>query len=198
MAYEGHDWQNDEVITANLLNAMEDGIEKGNSDGITSVTVNTLNAGESATASVSGGVLTLGIPKGDKGETGAAGAQGPAGPAGPVGPKGDKGDPGTAGAAGPKGDKGDPGAQGPAGPKGEKGDTGLQGPAGAPGAAGLQGPQGPIGPAGPKGDTGAAGTAGLGVKTITLTTDSTGKVVSGKWIDTTDGQHEIIVSTVGA
>ena len=144
MAYKGHDWQNDEVITANLLNAMEDGIETGNSDGITSVTVNTLNAGESATASVSGGVLTLGIPKGDKG---------------------DKGDSGTAG---------------------------------APGAAGLQGPQGPIGPAGPKGDAGAAGTAGLGVKTITLTTDSTGKVTSGKWTDTADGQHEIIVSTVGA
>lgn len=159
MAYEGHDWQNDEVITANLLNAMEDGIEKGNSDGITSVTVNTLEAGESATASVSGGVLTLGIPKGDKG------------------------DPGAPGVAGPKGEQGDPGAigpQGPAGPKGEKGDTGLQGPAGAPGAAG------------------AAGAAGLGVKTITLTTDSTGKVVSGKWIDTADGQHDIIVSTAGA
>lgn len=171
MAYEGHDWQNDEVITANLLNAMEDGIEKGNSDSITSVTVNTLNAGESATASIGGGVLTLGIPKGEKGDTGAAGAQGPAGPAGPVGPKGDKGDTGL---------------QGPAGPKG------------AAGATGAVGPQGPVGPAGPKGDAGAAGTAGLGVKTITFTTDSTGKVTSGKWTDTADSQHEIIVSTVGA
>lgn len=150
MAYEGHNWQNDEVITADLLNAMEGGIEKGNSDGITSVTVNTLDAGESATASVSGGVLTLGIPKGEKGDTGAAGATGAAGPAGP------------------------------AGPKGEKGDTGLQGPAGATGA------------------TGAAGAAGLGVKTIALTTDSTGKVTSGKWTDTADGQHDIIVSTAGA
>ena len=165
MAYKGHDWQNDEVITANLLNAMEDGIETGNSDGITSVTVNTLNAGESATASVSGGVLTLGIPKGDKG---------------------DKGDSGTAGAPGAAGLQGPQGPIGPAGPKGDAG------------AAGLQGPQGPIGPAGPKGDAGAAGTAGLGVKTITLTTDSTGKVTSGKWTDTADGQHEIIVSTVGA
>ena len=177
MAYEGHNWQNDEVITANLLNAMEDGIEKGNSDGITSVTVNTLNAGESATASVSGGVLTLGIPKGDKGDTGAAG---PAGPAGPKGEQGDTGAAGPAGAAGPKGDKGDPGAQGPAGPKGEQGDTGQQGPAGAAGA------------------TGAAGAAGLGVKTITLTTDSNGKVTSGEWTDTDNGQHEIIVSPVGA
>lgn len=162
MAYEGHDWQNDEVITANLLNAMEAGIEEGNSDGITSVTVNTLNAGEGATASVSGGVLTLGIPKGDKGDTGAAGPQGPAGP------KGATGEQGRQGLTGPKGDKGDPGAAGAPGTKGEKGNPGAQGP------------------------------AGLGVKTITLTTDSTGKVTSGKWTDTADGQHEIIVSTVGA
>lgn len=112
MAYEGHDWQNDEVITADLLNAMEDGIESGNADGITSVTVSTLNAGASATASVSGGVLTLGIPRGDKGEKGDPGAQGPKGDPGTAGAKGDKGDPGAAGA---KGDKGDTGAAGAAG-----------------------------------------------------------------------------------
>lgn len=192
MAYEGHDWQNDEVITADLLNAMEDGIEKGNSDGITSVTVNTLNAGESATASVSGGVLTLGIPKGDKGDPGAQGLVGPAGP------KGDKGDPGAAGT---------PGAQGATGLKGADGvtptiganenwfigseDTGKPS-RGAPGVAGAPGAAGPQGPAG------QAGAAGLGVKTITLTTDSTGKVTSGKWTDTADGQHDIIVSTAGA
>ena len=171
MAYEGHNWQNDEVITANLLNAMEDGIEKGNSDGIASVTVNTLDAGESATASVGGGVLTLGIPKGEKGDTGAAGAQGPAGPAGATGPAGPKGEKGDTGSQGPAG------ATGPTGPKGEKGDTGSQGPAGA---------------------TGAAGPAGLGVKTIALTTDPTGKVVSGKWTDTADGQHDIVVNTAEA
>lgn len=112
MAYEGHDWQNDEVITADRLNAMEDGIERGNSDGVTSVTVSTLDAGASATASVSGGVLTLGIPRGDKGEKGDTGAQGPKGDPGAAGAKGDKGDPGSAGA---KGDKGDPGAAGAAG-----------------------------------------------------------------------------------
>lgn len=100
MAYEGHEWQNDEVITADLLNAMEDGIESGNSDGITSVTVSTLNAGESAPASVSNGVLTLGIPKGDKGDKG---DQGPQGEAGEQGPKGDRGDAGAAGAQGPAG-----------------------------------------------------------------------------------------------
>lgn len=47
---------------------------------------------------------------------------------------------------GEKGDKGDTGAQGPQGPQGEKGDTGAQGPAGADGAAGAKGD---------KGDTGA-------------------------------------------
>ena len=39
-----------------------------------SVTVTTLSAGSSATASYSNGVLALGIPKGDKGDTGATGA----------------------------------------------------------------------------------------------------------------------------
>ena len=159
MAYEGHDWQNDEVITADLLNAMEDGIESGNADGITSVSVSTLAAGSSATASVSGGVLTLGIPRGDKGETG---AQGPKGDTGAQGPKGDPG------AAGAKGDKGDPGA---AGATGAKGDPGAQGPAGA---------------------------AGLGVKAITLTTDSTGRVTAGTWTDTADGSHAITVSAAEA
>lgn len=47
---------------------------------------------------------------------------------------------------GEKGEKGDTGAQGPQGPQGEKGDTGEQGPAGADGAAGAKGD---------KGDTGA-------------------------------------------
>jgi hypothetical protein len=186
MTYEGHDWQNDEVITANLLNAMEDAIEKGNSDGITSVTVNTLNAGESATASVSGGVLTLGIPKGDPGAQGPKGADGKTPTIGTNGNwfigSEDTGKP----SRGATGATGAPGAAGPAGPAGPKGETGLQG------------QQGLTGPAGPKGDTGAAGAAGLGVKTITLTTDSTGNVTSGKWTDTADGQHDIIVRTAGA
>lgn len=71
-----------------------------------SVTINTLNPSEQATASYDSltGILTLGIPKGDIGLTG---------------PKGDTGD------IGPKGDKGDIGPQGP------NGDIGLQGPKGA-------------------------------------------------------------------
>lgn len=48
---------------------------------------------------------------------------------------------------GEKGDKGDTGAQGP---QGEKGDTGAQGPAGADGAAGAKGDKGDTGDTGAK------------------------------------------------
>ena len=44
-----------------------------------SVTITTLPAGSDATASYSNGVLSLGIPRGDKGETGATGATGATG-----------------------------------------------------------------------------------------------------------------------
>lgn len=47
-----------------------------------SVTVTTLPAGSSATASYSDGVLSLGIPKGDKGDKGNTGATGATGPTG--------------------------------------------------------------------------------------------------------------------
>lgn len=46
------------------------------------VTIETLAAGSSATASYSDGVLHLGIPKGDKGDKGDTGATGPTGPTG--------------------------------------------------------------------------------------------------------------------
>ena len=55
---------------------------------------------------------------------------------------------------------------GPAGPKGEKGDPGVQGQAGA---------KGETGSAGAKGDK---GDAGKGVKSIALTTDSSGGTVT--------------------
>lgn len=47
-----------------------------------SVTVTTLPAGSSATASYSNGVLSLGVPKGDKGDKGDTGATGATGPTG--------------------------------------------------------------------------------------------------------------------
>jgi hypothetical protein len=108
----------------------------------------TLPAGSDATASYSDGVLTLGIPKGDKGEQGATGPEGPQGPkgdTGPTGPQGERGPQGIQGEQGPKGDKGDTGATGPTGPTGA---TGPQGPQGEQGIQGVQGPAGPQGPAG--------------------------------------------------
>ena len=59
-----------------------------------SVTVTTLPAGSSATASYSDGVLSLGIPKGDKGDKGDTGEKGDKGDKGDKGEKGDKGDTG--------------------------------------------------------------------------------------------------------
>lgn len=56
-----------------------------------SVVVNTLPAGSSATASYNSGVLTLGIPRGDKGD------EGDKGDTGDKGDKGDKGDTGDTG-----------------------------------------------------------------------------------------------------
>ena len=99
-----------------------DGLEAGGSTApVTAVEVETLEAGQDATASLEGSTLKLGIPRGEKGETGAQG------------PKGDAGAAGAAGATGAQGPKGDPGATGPKGDKGDPGATGAQGPAGAAG-----------------------------------------------------------------
>ena len=135
---------------------------------VVSVTVTTLPAGSSATATYdkSTGTLALGIPQGSKGETGATGATGATGPQGEQGVQGETG---ATGATGP---------QGPAGPanvltigsvtsgkvasatitgeapnqvlnlvleKGDKGDTGEKGATGDPGPQGEQGIQGPQG-----------------------------------------------------
>ncbi len=96
MAYTPTTWNNDDVITAEKLNKLEQGVKNE----------------QVGPAGPAGAVGPAG-PAGAVGPAGPAGAVGPAGPAGPAGAKGEKGDPGV---AGPKGDKGDPGAQGPAGP----------------------------------------------------------------------------------
>ena len=114
----------------------------------------TLTPGSQATATYQNGVLTIGVPRGDKGDKGDTGERGPQGEQGvqgiqgiqgPKGDKGDQGPQGIQGETGPKGDKGDTGAQGIQGPKGDKGDTGEQG---------IQGERGPQGE---KGDTGEQG-----------------------------------------
>lgn len=74
MAYVKNTWRDGDIITAEKLNHLEDGVEEG-------------RTGSQGPAG----------PKGDKGDPGPAG---PAGPAGAQGPKGDKGDPGAAGPAG--------------------------------------------------------------------------------------------------
>lgn len=68
MAYEPHTWQNDEVITAERMNALEQGV---------------------ANEQVG--------PKGDKGDTGEIGPQGPQGEKGEKGDTGAKGATGAAG-----------------------------------------------------------------------------------------------------
>lgn len=74
MAYEPHTWQDDEVITAERMNALEQGVanEQVGPQG----------------------------PKGDKGDTGETGPQGPQGE---KGDKGDTGAKGATGAAGKDG-----------------------------------------------------------------------------------------------
>lgn len=73
MAYQKHTWTDDEVITKEKLNKIEDGIEN------------------------------IELTPGPKGETGAVGPQGPAGAKGEKGDQGPKGDRGETGPQGPKG-----------------------------------------------------------------------------------------------
>lgn len=69
MAYTAHNWETGELITAERLNAMEQGIQNE-------------QVGPQG-------------PKGDTGDTGAQGPKGDTGETGPQGPKGDQGDPGV-------------------------------------------------------------------------------------------------------
>ena len=89
MAYEKHTWTDGEVITAERMNALEDGVENE-------------QVGPQG-------------PTGDKGDPGETGPQGPKGDTGETGLQGPKGDTGETGPQGPKGDTGETGPQGPAG-----------------------------------------------------------------------------------
>lgn len=84
MAYTPTTWNNDDVITAEKLNKLEQGV-KNEQVG----------------------------PAGPAGAVGPAGPAGAKGPAGPAGAKGEKGDPGVAGPKGDKGDPGVQGPAGP-------------------------------------------------------------------------------------
>ena len=101
MPYTPYTWQNGEVISAEKLNSMENGISSATNliEGATA-TATQLEAGEQPTVTVSGGTFAFGIPAGQPGATG---------PQGPAGTDGEDGAPGA---------KGDTGAQGPAGNNG--------------------------------------------------------------------------------
>lgn len=75
MAYTPTTWNNDDVITAEKLNKLEQGVKNE-------------QVGPAG-------------PAGPAGPVGPAGPAGAVGPAGPAGPKGDKGEPGARGPAGP-------------------------------------------------------------------------------------------------
>ena len=142
MTYQVQNFRDGEVLTAEQLNHMEEGIRDLAEESGDSLRIGTVTGGTTASATIENGRLNLVLPKGDPG---AAGAQGPkgdkgdtgetgsAGPQGAVGETGPAGPAGTDGAPGAKGDKGDPGETGPQGPKGDKGDAGPQGDPGKPG-----------------------------------------------------------------
>lgn len=112
---------------------------------VVSVTVTTLPAGSSATATYdkSTGTLALGIPQGSKGDTGATGATGPANVLTIGSVTSGKVASATITGEAPnqvlnlvleKGDKGDTGEKGATGDPGPQGEQGIQGPQGNPGA----------------------------------------------------------------
>lgn len=156
-SYTPKEWANGEIIYADQLNAMEQGI-LNQMVGPTGPIGPTGARGAVGQAGMQG-------PKGDDGAVGPQGAQGLQGERGLQGVKGEKGDTGAQGPQGEQGIQGEEGPQGPAGPAGE-GTGGEPGPAGPQGEQGLTGPQGPVGatgpvgPQGPKGDQGEAGDDG--------------------------------------
>ena len=143
MTYQVQNFRDGEVLTAEQLNHMEEGIRDLAEESGDSLRIGTVTGGTTASATIENGRLNLVLPKGDpgaagaqglKGDKGDTGETGPAGPQGAVGKTGPAGPAGADGAPGDKGDKGDPGDTGPQGPKGDKGDTGPQGDPGKPGA----------------------------------------------------------------
>lgn len=80
------------------------------------------------------------------------------------------------------------------GPAGPKGDTGPQGPKGD---TGPQGPKGDPGADGAKGDKGDPGAAGKGVKSLTLTKDSSGAITGGTLTLSDDSTVPVTVTVAG-
>ena len=103
MAYSKHTWQDGELITKDLMNNLETGLEtatnavdgklaKPSSNGTNGQVL--VTAGDGTTRWENKPADGAKGPKGDKGDRGETGPAGPAGAQGPAGAKGEKGDPG--------------------------------------------------------------------------------------------------------
>ena len=121
--YSKHDWTEGELITKDLMNNMEKGIEDANNRAMTpgpqgenGQSAYELWKSKSGNEEKSEEEFLTSL-KGAKGDTGQQGPKGDKGEQGVAGPKGDKGEQGV---AGPKGDKGATGATGAKGDKGAK------------------------------------------------------------------------------
>lgn len=154
--YNPTNWDNGDVITADKLNNVEEGIDRVAESVVAledfhaslQVQAVTVEAGQPAAVSVEDNMMTFSIPKGDQGLQGEQGeaATIQVGEVTTLEPEAEAAveNAGTASAAVfnfgiPKGEKGD---QGPEGPQGEKGDQGPQGPQGETGPAGADGKDG--------------------------------------------------------
>lgn len=109
--YSKHDWTEGELITKDLMNNMEKGIEDANNRAMTpgpqgenGQSAYELWKSKSGNEEKSEKEFLTSL-KGEKGDTGAQGATGAKGDTGQQGPKGDKGEQGVAGAKGDKGAK---------------------------------------------------------------------------------------------
>ena len=109
--YSKHDWTEGELITKDLMNNMEKGIEDANNrvltpgpQGENGQSAYELWKSKSGNEEKSEEEFLTSL-KGEKGDTGAQGATGAKGDTGQQGPKGDKGEQGVAGAKGDKGAK---------------------------------------------------------------------------------------------
>lgn len=153
MPYVPTEWQDGDLITAERMNKLEEGVRDAQ-DGTRGPEGPTGPRGPEGPEGPAG-------PQGPEGPEGPAGPQGPEGPQGPQGIQGERGETGPEGPRGEKGDPGETGPAGPQGPQGEKGEPGERGPEGPAGpAGGPQGPQGEPGPQGPAGPAGADGAPG--------------------------------------
>lgn len=100
MVYSKHTWQDGELITKELMNNIETGLETATNAVDSKLAKPSSNGTNEQILATDGNGGTKWVdkpaagPKGDKGDRGETGPAGAQGPAGAKGEKGDKGDPG--------------------------------------------------------------------------------------------------------